>query len=361
MAERSSGLSDAARAFPPLSPPRRPSATAAGFFRFGRDEARGDWPVAAATTFAARWLASSGLLLLLERFGMFECTSLTLIRAIMTKTPRQSQPEEFANITSKLGRAHEHIEAFNSAAQEFWSEPNIYRAIADTDRRRRGVYRLVEVKNPPVDLSLHIGEAAHQMRSSLDHLMWMLAQPSPGKENQVSFPIVDSLFQFRGKMPRRKVLPRNPPRAARHQMPGVQRGVRTVIESIQPYHSRAWPETRALAQLRDISNWDKHRALITAAAGLTIFEPNLTLGDGIRLKKIETFRRVLKPGAILARFEVENGPVGAEMKMKPEIEITPQFDERAPTSVRGQSVVPLLRSCLSFLAGELMPRFFRFF
>jgi hypothetical protein len=43
---RSSGVIDSALALPPLSPPRRPRATAAGFFRL-----RGlvGWPVAAAT------------------------------------------------------------------------------------------------------------------------------------------------------------------------------------------------------------------------------------------------------------------------------------------------------------------------
>ena len=64
MADRLAGLSAAARAFPPFRPPRRPRATAAGFFRWGR----GTPPVAACTMEAASWFWSS--LFLLERLGM---------------------------------------------------------------------------------------------------------------------------------------------------------------------------------------------------------------------------------------------------------------------------------------------------
>jgi len=62
MSLRSLGLKAAALAFPPFRPPRRPSVTAAGFFR-----RLGRVPVAVATTRAASWLLSS---LLLERLGM---------------------------------------------------------------------------------------------------------------------------------------------------------------------------------------------------------------------------------------------------------------------------------------------------
>lgn len=276
-------------------------------------------------------------------------------------TPGQSQPKEFDGITRKLARAHHHIQVFNRTAQMFWRQEHVYRARPDTDRRGRYVYRIIEVKDPPLELSVCIGEAAQQMRTSLDHLMWMLAKPRLEQEHKVSFPIVDALFDYRGSWPRRKVRPKDKPKGTRRFMPGVSRGVRTLVESLQPYHSRTWPETRLLGQLRDISNWDKHRHLVTAAAGLTTIEPNLVLAPGIKLKNIETFRRVLKPGAILARFEVEGGEPGAEMKMKPEIEITPQFGERAPESVRGQAIEPLLRNCFAFLTGTVMPRFFKFF
>jgi len=66
MSERSSGLKAAARARPPLSPPFRPSATAAGFFR----RLWGALSVASATTRAASWL-TSGVFLILERLGIF--------------------------------------------------------------------------------------------------------------------------------------------------------------------------------------------------------------------------------------------------------------------------------------------------
>jgi hypothetical protein len=57
----------AARAFPPLSPPSRPSATAAGFFPSSVLVSGGAFPVAMSVINLASWFASRGLL---ERFGI---------------------------------------------------------------------------------------------------------------------------------------------------------------------------------------------------------------------------------------------------------------------------------------------------
>jgi len=68
IADRSSGVSFAARAFPPLAPPSFPKATAAGFFSgpFGAGSGAAS-PVAMSTTILASWFGSRGML---ERFCM---------------------------------------------------------------------------------------------------------------------------------------------------------------------------------------------------------------------------------------------------------------------------------------------------
>ena len=73
IAFRLAGESFSALAFPPLRPPRRPSATAAGFFSGGAAAAI-SWPgvpVDWATIRAASWFGSVGLGVL-ERLGMPE-------------------------------------------------------------------------------------------------------------------------------------------------------------------------------------------------------------------------------------------------------------------------------------------------
>src|ERR1039457_5859772 len=60
MADRLAGLRAAARALPPLSPPLRPNATAAGFFRCRLRDGTSS-PAAMAAIRCASWLESSFL------------------------------------------------------------------------------------------------------------------------------------------------------------------------------------------------------------------------------------------------------------------------------------------------------------
>ena len=62
ISDRCSGVNFAARAFPPFLPPKRPRATAAGFFPSSESA------VASATMLAASAFTSRGFLL--ERFGI---------------------------------------------------------------------------------------------------------------------------------------------------------------------------------------------------------------------------------------------------------------------------------------------------
>src|SRR4051812_3385639 len=58
---RCSGVSFFARAFPPLFPPSRPSATAAGFLPWFGGGGAGAWPVAISTISLPSWFGSRGL------------------------------------------------------------------------------------------------------------------------------------------------------------------------------------------------------------------------------------------------------------------------------------------------------------
>ena len=75
MALRCSGVSLAARALPPLRPPRRPRATAAGFFSCLSGEAGGAFPVASSTMLFASKFKSRGLCGLSSMQGILERSS----------------------------------------------------------------------------------------------------------------------------------------------------------------------------------------------------------------------------------------------------------------------------------------------
>ncbi len=111
-------------------------------------------------------------------------------------------------------------------------------------------YRIEYYPNPPDPrLGTLVGEAVHNLRSALDHLVWEMVLENGGKPNRrTEFPIL-------------KVRPgRNSDGTPR--MPsasGVSAAALALIDEHQPYRIGEMAEFDALAVLRELSNWDKHR------------------------------------------------------------------------------------------------------
>ncbi len=274
----------------------------------------------------------------------------------------QTLPKQFDDILLKLRRAREHAEAFNSEAIAFWKRDDIYEGRPERDRKGRRLYRVTRVDTPPPELAVYIGESAHQLRSSLDHLMWLLAKPKTAKqENDVSFPILKPLpppLPGRGHNPVRR---RRRFRGMSHTMPGVSRGVRTLVEALQPYHCRSWPHTALLGQIQAISNWDKHRTLMTTAAMTMATETHIRIEGRAELKNLEHFTPILEAGTILARFEVGDSDSGTDVYMKPETTVIPCFGKTMPKEIRLRPVYPMLYMCGRFIEEVVLPMFARFF
>lgn len=267
-------------------------------------------------------------------------------------------PDEFADILLKLRQADDHAEAFSSAAKEFWKSAT-YDSQPELDRKGIGIYRVTRVDSPPPELAIHISEAAHHLRSSLDHLMWLLARPTTTKEeSNVQFPLVRSWPAFRGQHQTKTVKGH---RGVRHMMPGVPRGVRTLVERLQPYHRRKWPETALLGQLQAISNWDKHRTLMTTAGGTVSIQTTLRIVGRATFRYIDQRTPILKPGAVLARFEVADFDNGTEVYMKPITTLVPIFDPAMPPEIRERPVYTVLHDCAGFIRTGVLPMFVRFF
>ena len=212
-------------------------------------------------------------------------------------------------IRAKLGRANEHLKALNKALDDFY-QSDFYARGMKQDRKGGVVLYVKSVKPVPPIVSILAGETVHQLRSVLDHLMWLLAKPTRKQESDVAFPLVSTRLRFRG---------------TRQKMPGVPRGVRTVVESLQPYHSRKWPDTALLGVIQAISNRDKHRTLATTAVSLESLNPNVRVVAGATIGGQQTFRGVLKVGAKLHRFNMSYIGPDAEMYVKPELTLISSF------------------------------------
>ncbi|SON57871.1 hypothetical protein HDIA_4330 [Hartmannibacter diazotrophicus] len=210
------------------------------------------------------------------------------------------------------------------------------------------IVRFGEIQPFPDKIAVLIGEAAYLLRSSLDHLMFQLAKPEPGKEHNVEFPIVSSKEKFK---------------STHWKMPGVPRGVRSRVESVQPYHSRKRPNAKFLWQLRDLNNWDKHRLppihmYSFDGSGVT-FKVD---GPQGRIIDHKTFKGYSEEGKIIATAK-PTGYWNAGEMVYPEFKIgfAPVFDHQMPKSIRDRHPLDVIAGAGNFIEHEVIPMFEEFF
>ena len=125
------------------------------------------------------------------------------------------------------------------------------------------------------------GDAIHNFRSALDHLVWQLVLlngETPTTANQ--FPICDTEADYRNKR--------------KSQLRGVSGPHTAHIDQMQPCRTRIPPgQVSAFAALRDLSNHDKHRLIHLTAFAVDfptqqalddLFVPNADAGERIRTR-----------------------------------------------------------------------------
>src|SRR5215210_3892658 len=96
----------------------------------------------------------------------------------------------------KLWRARQHIVAVHDTAHSFL-QSEFYSFRFEQERKGRLVVKITEAQSMPPVLGVLIGDAAHNLRSALDHLMFLLARPqTETEERYVQFPLVDRRRKF---------------------------------------------------------------------------------------------------------------------------------------------------------------------
>lgn len=250
--------------------------------------------------------------------------------------------DPFEEIWWKIGRADVHYKALSEALGPYMVS-NFYRTSFQTDRRNRHKLVVTEVDPVPKEVSLLIGDTAHNLRSALDHLIWLFARPTTERqEKRVQFPIADHRKDFRSQG---------------YMMPGVSRKVRTLVERLQPYHRRKWPDTAVLGYIREIDNWDKHRALTTTTTYVESPKMEITIRGDTTLISHTTFRGRLEPGAVLTRMELANYREEDVVHVEAEFPAIPIFDNRMPKKLRGVQVVRTLDLARFFIRVGVLPLF----
>jgi hypothetical protein len=261
----------------------------------------------------------------------------------------------------KLNRAEEHVHAIKDLVDEF-ARSDFYESVSQPHRKERGVLvvRARNVRPPPPEISLLIGECVFNFRSALDQIAFAMASanttPLPKSFAKSSaFPIFNNGPQYRG---------RGGPPASR-KIRGMSRQGQAAIERLQPYHRRKNPRLRALWRLEELSNIDKHRLIHTTGA-MGVRSRFKVGGPGFRrITGIEPVFGPVTENAIVGRvfgdFDFEAG-----VDVQAEIQADIAFDRRSEgKSFRGRSVMMTLlwiRECIVLdVLREVQPEFQRLF
>jgi len=167
----------------------------------------------------------------------------------------------------KQRRGMKHLQDLDAAIAEWVSlETKPYRISGEFRPDSREYVFTGEMLKPLDDLLLWgvmFGDALHNLRSALDHLVWELVRLNTGKDGSTAnqFPICDTGAAYWSSG--RKGEPSTRERCLR----GVSDAHKALIDESQPYRTPTPPgATPGLSVFRELSNHDKHRLV-----HLTIF------------------------------------------------------------------------------------------
>jgi len=125
--------------------------------------------------------------------------------------------------------------------------------IHDRDLQSGHKLLIVEILKPmPPEFAAIVGDCLHNLRSSLDNLIYELAVAYKGEplsksiEGHVAFPMFRSDTE-------------NTAKTLKCMIRGIHPGARTIVKGLQPYTRRDEAHKFILWILNELSNKDKHR------------------------------------------------------------------------------------------------------
>ena len=201
---------------------------------------------------------------------------------------------DVAGVHAKLGRAEEHLRAFDELYTEFvLSQP--YTIFTEFDPETGWhIVRWHVLREPPLEeLGLIFGDMISNLRATLDYLVWQLvlaAGRRPGK--RTGFPVVRREKDWEVQS-----------RAALH---GVDPRWVAEIEYLQPYRRVERPSLHPLAILDHVNNLNKHRFLPVAMLSVERLDLliNVREAPGEAIESHDSLDRPITQGGEAARFRV---------------------------------------------------------
>ncbi len=241
----------------------------------------------------------------------------------------------------KLDRADKHLAEFEQLLAAYYSRRPMSLDGHFDPERSQWVTTMAISEDPPPELSVVIGDIAHNLRSALDQLTWQLALVQTQEPYaRTQFPIFTDADDYKNHGAR-MVQSLRPEHAA-------------FIERLQPYHE-AEPEESLLYGLNRLSNVDKHREVHFANSALMGASLRIQMtGGGIGIGGIQLTFGGFTSGNEVARIDVVPGPDQQEPRF--EVGIDGAFDLTVTDEGREISVWAGMHATREFV-GDLVALF----
>jgi hypothetical protein len=153
----------------------------------------------------------------------------------------------YLRVLTKYDWAQKHVDKLEIAIDKFRrTNPHTIRR-EDDFKSGQVTFYVEQVPVIPDDLALMLGDAIHNLRSTLDHMAHALVKASGGTTDQyTAFPIFDDSKGYSA--------------LSRGKVPGLREPCYEILDRIQPYKD-GWGHL--LWQLHRLDIVDKHRLLLT--------------------------------------------------------------------------------------------------
>jgi hypothetical protein len=175
-----------------------------------------------------------------------------------------NKTEQFRSAWLKIDRARKHADDLEGEIRAYWetSPVSIHGAgVVLTENGGTGarIFSVKNIKPLPESIALLVGDAAHNIRSALDHFAWVAVR-NPGRDT--TFPIWSQEDVPEAGKWQKKV---------RKDLMGASPALQADVLRLQP-----WPtgSDSQLWYIHELDRIDKHRLLIAVAAANTgvVFE-----------------------------------------------------------------------------------------
>jgi hypothetical protein len=178
----------------------------------------------------------------------------------------------FGSCWQKLDRGRKHADDLSREIRDFFAASPFQLEPAASDLA--GVTRVTvrQLDTIPASIALTAGDAAHNIRSALDHFAWAAVSPS-AQGNQTGFPVGSPAARD----------PANWRRHVERRLNGASPELISAVAAMEPWESG---EDESLWAVHELDRLDKHRLVLSAAVTLGKIELH---GDSYELTTVKKY------------------------------------------------------------------------